>query len=124
MKREILFRGYSEALNRWVEGLLNQYQSKIYITQEKIEQPTLGDPGGTWIYNEYEVHPESVGQFTGLLDCNGVKVFEGMLIETPKGIAPVTFELGCFYVITVSRYRLGGWATDSIKITGNTFKPQ
>jgi len=81
MKREILFRGYSEALNKWVEGLLNQYQSKIYITQEKIEQPTLGDPGGTWIYNEYEVHPDSVGQFTGLCDCNGVKIFDNDIIS-------------------------------------------
>lgn len=118
MKREILFRGYSEALNKWVEGDLIRFRGgSIAIRMPYDSRSASG-------YQIIPVHPDSVGQFTGLVDCNGVKIFEGMLIETPKGIAPVTFELGCFYVITVSRYRLGGWATDSIKITGNTFKPQ
>jgi hypothetical protein len=114
MKRPILFRGYSEALNKWVEGDLVQQGVGCIIYEHILGRPSRLN----------QVHPDSVGQFTGLVDCNGVKIFEGMLIETPKGIAPVTFELGCFYVIAVSRYRLGGWATDSIKITGNTFKPQ
>ncbi len=117
MKREILFRGYSESLNKWVEGDLVHDAHDGTSTVVPIGIKQLGA-------HVVPVHPDSVGQFTGLVDCNGVKIFEGMLIETPKGIAPVIFELGCFYVITVSRYRLGGWATDSIKITGNTFKPQ
>ena len=115
MKREVLFRGWSIQHNQWFEGLLRFSQTDNAWAIEFWEEN---------LKYVYEVHPDSVGQFTGLLDCNGVKIFEGMLIETPKGTAPVTFELGCFYVITVSRYRLGGWATDSIKITGNTFKPQ
>lgn len=64
--REILFRGRRKDNGEWVEGDLMQH----YVHHDDLTIVVSG-----CVY--YEVDSETVSQFTGLTDKNGIKVFEG-----------------------------------------------
>jgi len=68
--------------------------------------------------NTYEVIPESVGQFTGLIDIEGKEIYEGDYVQAPwhftkDKIASLIFDEDFFYA--VREYNL----EDNLKITGN-----
>ena len=72
MKREILFRGKSSINSEWVYGFLNhsEQEDKYYIGVMELMTPVI---------------PETVGQFTGLTDKEGNKIFEGDVVKTKSG---------------------------------------
>lgn len=123
MNRLIEFRGLCSKSKVFVYGDLihgvGARSGQMYILPRTINLACVKhcDP-----IDGVMVIPETVGQFTGLHDKNGTKIFEGDVVKTPKGNAAVNFKFGCFYVITVSMYRLGGWNSDCIEVIGNIYE--
>ncbi len=72
--REILFRGRTLIETKWVVGDLSRVvhdDGRCYVfPADGYDSPDF-----------YEVDPETVGEYTGLTDDNGAKIFEGDLIE-------------------------------------------
>ena len=106
MNREILFKGKHKFSDEWVVGslLVHPYRKVCHsiFVPEKEEQKT---DGIYTVYIEYPVFPDSVGQFPGLVDKNGDKVFEGDILKYTFEDEGETSE--CFAEVIFYR---NGWA--------------
>ena len=89
--REILFRGKRVDNGEWVYG----YYCRCCYTDKEKDHII---PHYASVLYALEVIPETVGQYTGITDKNGTKIFEGDLVSTDiaRPFLIVEFRDGCF----------------------------
>jgi uncharacterized phage protein (TIGR01671 family) len=98
--REILFKGKRVDNGKWIEGNL--------VREDLIIESVIGydDNDGTVEYISCKrVLPETVSQFTGFLDENGKKIFEGDILNCTDVYNDEPFK-------TTVRFKDGGFLVD------------
>ena len=84
--REILFKAKRVDNNEWVEGF-------YVFTSNKYHQILTGKwSNETGSHYSFEVHPETVCQFTGVLDKKGNKIFHGDICSSKYFNTPLSFS--------------------------------
>ena len=126
--REILFRGKRMDNGEWVEGDL--LHPDIFGNGYSIEDFTKGKN------NCFDVDEKTLGQWTGLVDKSGVKIFEGDKVRYPdssstfnddevnEGFVEWDAECMCFYftnrfIIEMDEFDIVNGVMVDVEVIGN-----
>lgn len=116
--REILFRGKGINDKEWRYGFYTEQQGYPYITPDGVAM--------------YEIDANTAGQYTGFVDKNVKKIFEGDIVCMDDWIPPcmqVAYAQGAFYLAEIEKpvkyygdiYYLNHGGKPCAKVIGNIY---
>ena len=115
--REIKFRGLS-LTGDWIYGNLDNQGNMVEIFNR--------DDG---MFSKSIVMPKTIGQYTGLKDKDGKEIYEGDILQSPKGGVRYVKWTDTFKVFVLVDptgkeipMNISDYATELMKIIGNEFE--
>lgn len=96
-RREILFRGWNEKNKKWLYGYYVVNGGEHFISPGAFVNDLE-------FYEDYVVEADTVGQYTGMKDAKGVKIFEGDIIGGDGCIHFIQYNDKEAQFVAVDRY--------------------